>query len=107
FIPSVGGRGRCLDRQERSIPRPHCRRPIPHGYAVAGARGLEPATPRHDRPVRGSRRLTTIGVESLYSCGFAAFWPPACAWLSQAEFRRLLPVCCPDSTVVGCACPVN
>jgi hypothetical protein len=40
--------------------------------------------------------LTTMDAESLYSCGFLGFSRFAAAWLSEADFRRLLPVCCPE-----------
>jgi hypothetical protein len=31
----------------------------------------------------------------LYSCGLDGFFGFRSAWLSGADFRRLLPVCCP------------
>jgi hypothetical protein len=46
---------------------------------------------RGDRPVRGSRRMTTTGAESLYSCGFLGSSRFDPAWLSYPDFRRLLP----------------
>jgi hypothetical protein len=39
--------------------------------------------------------LTTMDAESLYSCGFSANSRCDSAWLGEADFRRLLPVCCP------------
>ena len=47
--------------------------------------------------------MTTIDAESLYSCGFPDLSRFDSAWLSEAGFRRLLPVCCP-SWLVGRAC---
>jgi hypothetical protein len=41
--------------------------------------------------------LATMHAESLYSRGFASLRRFDFAWLSEAEFRRLLPVCCPAS----------
>lgn len=46
---------------------------------------------RPDRPLRGSRRLTTIAAESLYSCGFLGSSRFDSACLSEADFSRLLP----------------
>ena len=41
-------------------------------------------------------------AESLYSRGFSGSSLSDSAWLSQADFRRLLPVCCPGwTTAVG------
>src|SRR6266542_6299546 len=65
------------------------------GYSRDGSDGTRTRDLRRDRPVRRSRRLTTMDAQSLYSCGFPGFRPRAFAWLSQADFRRLLPVCCP------------
>jgi hypothetical protein len=59
---------------------------------------------RRDRPLRRSRQLTTIDVQSLYSCRSRAIRPPALAWLSEADFRRLLPVCCPSRLVGQALC---
>src|SRR5919197_2905845 len=60
-----------------------------------GSDGTRTRDLRRDKPVRGSRRLTTIDAESLYSCGFLASSPSHSAWLSEANFRtfaaRLLP----------------
>jgi hypothetical protein len=39
--------------------------------------------------------LATMDARSLYSCGFASLRRFDFAWLSEADFRRLLPVCCP------------
>ena len=61
-----------------------------------GSDGTRTRDLRRDRPVRGSRRLTTIDAESLYSCGFAGLSRFDSAWLSEADFGRLLPVCCPE-----------
>src|ERR671930_668754 len=60
-----------------------------------GSDGTRTRDLRRDRPVRGSRRLTTMGAESLYSCGFPVSRPLASAWLSQTDFGCLLPFCCP------------
>jgi len=64
----------------------------------SGSDGTRTRDLRRDRPVRGSRPLTTIDAESLYSCGFWSFRRFDSAWLSEASFRRLLPVCCPGET---------
>jgi hypothetical protein len=40
--------------------------------------------------------LTTIDAES-YSCAFLVSRPSHSAWLCQADFACLLPVCCPGS----------
>jgi hypothetical protein len=61
-----------------------------------GSDGTRTRDLRRDRPVRGSRRLTTMDAESLYSCGFSESSRCDSAWLSEADFRRLLPDCCPD-----------
>src|SRR5215211_2696832 len=37
-----------------------------------------------------------MAAESLYPCGLSGFSRPDSAWLSEAGFRRLLPVCCPS-----------
>ena len=37
-----------------------------------------------------------MATQSLYSCGFRVSAPFDSAWLSEVDFRRLLPVCCPD-----------
>jgi hypothetical protein len=47
--------------------------------------------------------LTTIDAESLYSCAFPGSRRILSAWLCEAGFRRLLPVCCP-TRLVGRAC---
>jgi hypothetical protein len=65
----------------------------------SGSDGTRTRDLRRDRPVRGSRRLATIDALSLYSCGFAGFSWFDSAWLGEAVFRRLLPVCCPGSAV--------
>jgi hypothetical protein len=36
-----------------------------------------------------------MDAQSLYSCRFPGFSLFDSAWLSEADFRRLLPVCCP------------
>src|SRR5919201_4103894 len=64
-----------------------------------GSDGTRTRDLRRDRPVRGSLRLTTMHAESLYSWGFSGFSRSDSAWLSEADFRRLLPVCCPGCTV--------
>jgi hypothetical protein len=56
-----------------------------------GATGLEPATSGVTGPVRGSRRLTMMDAQSLYSCGFWGFSWSDSAWLSEASSD----VCCP------------
>jgi hypothetical protein len=58
---------------------------------------------RRDRPVRGLRRLATIDAESLYSCGLPSLGRFDSALLSEADFRRLLPVCCPGWTLIRVA----
>jgi hypothetical protein len=60
-----------------------------------GSDGTRTRDLRRDRPLHPSRRLTTIGAQSLYSCGFAGLARFDSAWLSEADFTRLLPVCCP------------
>jgi hypothetical protein len=60
-----------------------------------GSDGTRTRDLRRDRPVRGSRRLATMDAQSLYSCGFPGSRRTLSAWLSEAGFRRLLPVCCP------------
>ena len=40
-----------------------------------------------------------MDAQSLYSCGFPASRRFLSAWLSEADFRRLLPVCCPGQPV--------
>jgi hypothetical protein len=55
------------------------------------ATGLEPATSGVTGPVRGSRRLTMMDAQSLYSCGFWGFSWSDSAWLSEA----ISDVCCP------------
>jgi hypothetical protein len=60
-----------------------------------GSDGTRTRDLRRDRPLRGSRRLATMDAESLYSCGSSGFSRLDSAWLSQTDFRRLLPVCCP------------
>jgi hypothetical protein len=40
------------------------------GTSRDGSDGTRTRDLRRDRPVRGSRRFTTIDAESLYSCGF-------------------------------------
>ncbi len=82
--------------------------PLPdllHHGGIAGAShnreaALNPVDLQEDRicapyAVRGSRRLATIDAVSLYSCGFSALLRLDSAWLSEAVFGRLLPVCCP------------
>jgi hypothetical protein len=65
--------------------------------AFYGSDGTRTRDLRRDRPVRGSRRWTTIPAEPLDSCGFSALSRVDSARLSEALFRRLLPVCCPGS----------
>jgi hypothetical protein len=68
-------RSRCLDRQQ--FPENEILSPIQATYhpslqALYGSDGTRTRDLRRDRPVRWSRRLTTMDAESLYSCGFAA-----------------------------------
>jgi hypothetical protein len=60
-----------------------------------GSDGTRTRDLRRDRPVRGLRRLPPMDAGSLHSCSFSSFSRFASAWLSEADFRRLLPVCCP------------
>jgi hypothetical protein len=39
--------------------------------------------------------LATMDTQSLYSCGFLGLSRSDSAWLREADFRHLLPVCCP------------
>src|SRR6266498_317807 len=77
------------------------------GYSRDGSDGTRTRDLRRDRLVHGSRRLTTIDAQSLYSCGLSRVPRSDSAWLSEAVFRGLLPVCCPDPTFGpegGCQC---
>jgi hypothetical protein len=65
------------------------------GQTKSGSDGTRTRDLRRDRPVRGSRSLTTIDARTLYSCGFSGFRRLRFGWLSQVDLRRLLPVCCP------------
>ena len=68
----------------------------PDGRGVkSGSDGTRTRDLRRDRPVRRSRRLTTMDAQSLYSCGFSGLSRRDSAWLGEADLRRLLPVCCP------------
>src|SRR6266511_3813761 len=67
-----------------------------------GSDGTRTRDLRRDRPVRGSRRLATMPAQSLYSCGFPRFSRVSSAWLSEADFTRLLPVCCPARPAGKC-----
>jgi hypothetical protein len=60
-----------------------------------GSDGTRTRDLRRDRQVPESRRLTTTDAQSLYSCDFSGFPRSDFAWLSEADFRRLLPGCCP------------
>jgi hypothetical protein len=45
-----------------------------------------------------SRQQITMDAGSLYLCGFSDSSRSIPHWLSEPDFGRLLPVCCPDST---------
>jgi hypothetical protein len=68
---------------------------ILRGTNQDGSDGTRTRDLRRDRPVRGSRQLTTIDAESLYACTLPSLRRSDSALLSEADFRRLLPVCCP------------
>src|SRR6266540_2036704 len=57
-----------------------------------GSDGTRTRDLRRDRPLLGTRRLATMDAQSLYSCGFRGSRPFHSAWLSEAGFRRLVPV---------------
>ncbi len=61
-----------------------------------GSDGTRTRDLRRDRLVSRKRRWATMDAESLYSCGFSGFRGFDAAWLSEADFSRLLPVCCPS-----------
>ena len=76
------------------------------GERQDGSDGTRTRDLRRDRPVRGSRRLTTMDAESLYSCGLSGLSRSDSAWLYATDLSRLLPDCCPRCTVrEGCTDP--
>jgi hypothetical protein len=64
---------------------------------VDGSDGTRTRDLRRDRPRRGSRRLTTIGAQSLCPCGFPSLRRFDSAWLSEVDFD----VCCPFAARAG------
>ncbi len=88
-------------RAARLLPQPTLSRPVATDYVDSqerrkdGSDGTRTRDLRRDRPLRGSRRSTTMGAQTLDSCGLSRSSRLASAWLSQAVFMRLLPVCCP------------
>src|SRR5215210_9204135 len=65
------------------------------GNQSDGSDGTRTRDLRRDRPLRGSRQWPTIDAQSLYPCGVSRPSRWDSAWISEAVFRRLLPVCCP------------
>jgi hypothetical protein len=82
-LPASGGSERLFPaRDERGMKR--SRRSLRRAgqqenadlQELYGSDGTRTRDLRRDRLVRGSRRLTTIGVQTLYSCGFPDFRHP-------------------------------
>jgi hypothetical protein len=70
------------------------------GTSRDGSDGTRTRDLRRDRPLQWSRRLTTIDAQSLDLCALSGFSRSDVAWLSGADSRRLLPVCCPTGPVL-------
>jgi hypothetical protein len=72
FLPAAGS-ARELTGSRRSLAPMLATKDADLQGIFSGSDGTRTRDLRRDRPVRGSRRWTTMGAESLYSCGFSGY----------------------------------